>query len=165
MPPWSPIFGHLPAIAPILKTLPKKAQQAYYFNELVKDFEDSDTLFYLDLWPFSTPLCLVSSPSIAIQIASQQHDLIKPPTIEYFFRPLAGGDNLFTMNGPEWKRSHALFVPGFQANYLLSQMSHIVEEALVYVTVLEEHAVKKDMFSLDEVTLWYAMDIIVAVTL
>jgi len=164
MPPWHPIFGHLLSLPPILKELPKDAQQPYSFEVLSKDFTESDTLFYLDLWPFSNPLLVVSSPSLAIQ-ACQQHDLPKPYVLDAFFRPFAGGDNLFTMNGAEWKRSRALFNPGFQANYLLGQMSHIVEEASVYVDILREHAQKGDMFSLDEVTLWFTMDVIGIVSL
>ncbi|MCJ1248455.1 hypothetical protein MMC30_005673 [Trapelia coarctata] len=164
MPPWHPILGHLLTLPPILKLLPRDAQQPYIFEVLAKDFKESDTLFYLDLWPFSNPILLVASPSMAIQ-ACQQHDLVKPHVLDAFFRPFAGGDNLFTMNGPEWKRSRALFTPGFQANYLLGQMAHIVEETAVYVDILREHVRKGDVFSLDEVTLWFTMDVIGIVSL
>ena len=138
--------------------------QPYTFGELSKQFDASDSMFYIDLWPFSCPFLVVSSPSPAIQ-ACQQYDLSKPEVLYPFFHPFAGGDNLFTMNGPEWKRSHALFAPGFNANYLLGHVSHIIEEAEVYVSILREHTRKGDLFSLDEMTLWFTMDIIGAVTL
>lgn len=161
---WNPWLGHLLCLPPILKTLPLNAQQPEAFAILAKNFESSDGTFYLDLWPFSNPLLVVTSPPLAIQ-SCQQHDLVKPHILKPFFAPLAGGDNLFTMNGAEWKRSRALFNPGFQANYILAQMDHVVEETSVYVEILREHARSKGLFSLDEVTLWFTLDIIGVVTL
>lgn len=164
MPQWNPILGHLLSLLPILSRLPKDSQQPYAFGELSKDFVKSESLFYLDLWPFSNPLIVISSPALSIQ-ACQQLDLPKPKILEAFFRPLAGGINLFTMNGPEWKRSRALFNPGFNINYLLGQISSIVEPTLVYVEILRERALQGEVFSLDDVTLWFTMDVIGAVTL
>jgi cytochrome P450 len=164
MPPWNPILGNMLVLPPILKALPRDAQQPDAFSDLSKNFPQSDGLFYLDLWPFSNPLLIISSPSLAIQTC-QQHDLPKPAVLDPFFRPLAGGDSLFTMNGAEWKRSRALFNPGFNASNLLGQMGQIVDEAEVYVQVLREYAVRGEMFSLDEVTLWFTMDVIGSVTL
>ncbi|MCJ1394721.1 hypothetical protein MMC18_007601 [Xylographa bjoerkii] len=164
MPPWSPIFGHLLSLPPVLKLFPKDAISTLAFGELSKKFPESDGLYYLDAWPIGIPLLVITSPSQAIQ-ACQQYDLPKPDVLDEFFHPFAGGDNLFTMNGSEWKRSRAMFNPGFNANYLLGHISHIVEEASVYVEVLREHAQRGQMFSLDEITLWFTMDIIGAVTL
>jgi hypothetical protein len=98
--------------------------------ELSKGFPKSDHSFYLDVWPFSLPLLIVTSPSMSIQ-ACQQYDLPKPATLKPFFYPFAGGDNLFVTNGAEWKHDRSLFNPGFNANYLLGQMNHIIEETLV----------------------------------
>ncbi|KAI0008223.1 cytochrome protein [Xylariaceae sp. FL0662B] len=167
MPPWNPILGHLPAIMPVMKTLPEDRQQPDAFEPLCRAHqkEDGDSIIYLDMWPFSAPLMIICSPLLAVQACSQEYDLSKPPMLHAFFNPLAGGENLFTMNGPEWKRSRALFNPGFSANYISRQTSHIVDEAEVYVDILREHARKGAVFSLDDVTCWYLMDVIGAVTL
>lgn len=82
-----------------------------------------------------------------------------------FFTPLAGGDNLFTINGPQWKRSRELFNSGFSASHVLQQASHIVDEAEIYVEILRGHAKREQMFSLDDITCWYLMDVIGTVTL
>ncbi|KAK4233546.1 cytochrome P450 [Achaetomium macrosporum] len=166
MPPWNPILGHLLAVPPVMKTLPEDTQQPDAFEALCKAHEkdNMDSVIYLDMWPFADPMMVVCSPVLAVQ-ACQEHDLPKPPILHAFFNPLAGGDNLFTMNGPEWKRSRALFNSGFSAGYVLQQTAHIVDEAEVYVEILREHARRGDMFSLDDVTCWYTMDIIGAVTL
>ena len=164
MPQWHPILGHLLCLPPILKQLPANSQQPDAFTILAKDFDRSDGLFYIDLWPFGSPFAIITSPALAIQVC-QQHDLIKPPVLGPFFHPLAGGDNLFTTNGYEWRRSRALFNRGFSANYLLGQLGHIVEETEVYVEILRERAKDGSCFSLDEITLWFTLDIIGVVTL
>lgn len=166
MPPWNPLVGHLPAIMGVMKTLPEDRQQPDAFEVLCREHEkDGDSVIYLDMWPFSEPLMIVCSPVLAAQACSPEYNLTKPPMLHPFFNPLAGGDNLFTMNGPEWKRSRALFNSGFSASYILGQTSHIIDEAEIYVEILREHARKGDMFSLDDLTCWYLMDVIGAVTL
>lgn len=58
-----------------------------------------------------------------------------------------------------------MFAPGFNANYLLGQMEHIVEETSVFVDILREHARRDEIFSLDRLTCDFTMDIIGAVCL
>ena len=118
----------------------------------------------MDLWPFSFPLLVVSSPELAFQTC-QQYDLPKPAVLKPFFNPFAGGDNLFVTNGHEWKSARSLFNPGFNANYLLTQMPHIVKETSVFVEILREHAVKGDIFSLDRLACDFTMDMIGAVSM
>ncbi|OTB13842.1 hypothetical protein K445DRAFT_24337 [Daldinia sp. EC12] len=166
MPPWHPILGHLLAVPPIMKTLPEDTQQPDAFEALcrVNEKKDADSIIYVDMWPFSDPLMVICSPVPAMQ-ACQEYDLPKPPVLHAFFNPIAGGENLFTMNGPEWKRSRALFNSGFSASYILQQTSHVIDEAKIYVEILREHARAGRMFSLDDVTCWYMMDVIGATTL
>ncbi|KAI1198749.1 cytochrome protein [Nemania serpens] len=166
MPPWNPILGHLLAVPPVMKQLPEDTQQPDAFEALCRAHEnrDADSIIYLDMWPFADPMMVICSPVLATQ-ACQQYDLPKPPILHAFFNPLAGGANLFTMNGPEWKRSRTLFNSGFSASYVLQQTAHIVDEAEVYVDILREYAAQNTMFSLDDVTCWYLMDVIGAVTL
>lgn len=73
--------------------------------------------------------------------------------------------SMFTSNGPEWKKLRSMFSRGFSANYILSQLDHIVEETTEFVSILRDHAAKKDMFSFDELLCDFTMDIIGAVTL
>jgi cytochrome P450 len=166
MPPWSPLFGHLLVVPPVMKTLPEDTQQPDAFEALCRmhEKENADSIIYLDMWPFADPMMVVCSPVLAVQIC-QEHDLPKPAILHAFFNPLAGGDNLFTMNGDQWKRSRALFNSGFSAAYILQQASHVVDEAEVYVQILREHAQNNDLFSLDNVTCWYMIDVIGAVIL
>jgi len=92
--------------------------------------------------------------------------LPRPFDLDRFFRPLTGGSNtLFTLNGPEWKKSHDIFKPGFSAGYILSQTDHIVRETADLVEIFKDHANKGDIFLLDDLLGYFMMDIIGAVTL
>ncbi|KAI9162719.1 putative sterigmatocystin biosynthesis P450 monooxygenase stcS [Paramyrothecium foliicola] len=164
MPPWNPLLGHLLELPPVMKNLPEDTQQPDAFEALCKAYEKDESIIYVDTWPFAAPMIVVCSPALAVQVC-QEHDLPKPPILHKFFNPLAGGANLFTMNGPEWKQSRSLFNPGFSEGYILQQTARIVKEAKVYVEVLREHSETGKMFSLDDVTCSYAMDIIGSVTL
>lgn len=166
MAPWSPFFGHLAALLPLMKTLPEDRHQQDLLEKLCQSHEgDGDSVTYVDTWPFSEPLMVVCSPVLAAQACGPEYDLIKPPLLHDFFNQLAGGTNMFTMNGDEWRCSRALFNSGFSATYILQQTSHIVNEAEIYVNILRQHARKGDMFSLDDITCWYLMDVIGAVSL
>lgn len=164
MPPWNPILGHLTILPRLLMQLPKGAQQSTMFSRLSKEFPDSDNLFYIDLWPFSNPMIIVSTPNLSYQVC-QERDLPRPASLRPFFEPITGGLGLFVMNGEEHRSSRALFNPGFGSNVILEHMTHIVEMGQVYVGKLREHAQNENMFSLDDMTCSYMMDVIGKVTL
>ncbi|KAF2642012.1 cytochrome P450 [Massarina eburnea CBS 473.64] len=164
MPPWSFAAGHLMTLPPLLEKLPLGSQQSDAFSLLSCDFVDTDGCFYVDVWPFGNSLLVITSPELAVQ-ACQKYDLPKPEVLVPFFAPIAGGPNLFVMNGAEWKRSRALFNTGFSEKGMLECMPHVLEEAEVYVSILREHARKGDTFSLDKITCDYMMDVIGAVTI
>lgn len=166
MPKWNPLFGHLLVINDIFKArnLPPDIQRPELFRILSEDFQESDSLYYVDLWPFISPLLLVSSPNYAIQ-ACQQHDLGKPDDLVPFLHPIAGGNSVFTANGEDSKRTRSLFSSAFNSSYVLNQTTHIVQEAEEYVKVLREHAKSGSIFQLDEVTMDYMMDVSGAMTL
>lgn len=109
-------------------------------------------------------MIIVATPEIAYQ-ACQELDLPKPSSLLQFFMPITGGNSLAAMNGEEHRMSRALFNPGFAHNVVLENTKKIVEEASVYVEILRRHALKGDIFSLDEVTCNYMMDVIGRVAL
>lgn len=164
MPPWNPIIGHVGFLLKCIKKLPKDVTQTANFRVISQNFKNSDGLYYIDLWPFSVPMLIVSTPEMGNQVAVE-YDLPKPDSLRQFFQPIVGGLGMFLMNGPEWKRSHSLFAPGFAEGVVLGYTAYILKEAEIYVEKLREHARKGDMFSLDDLTCWYMMDVIGTVTL
>ena len=165
MPEWDFAAGNLKTLPGLLEKFPKGSQQSDAFSLLSHDFKENDNCFYIDLWPFTSPLMVVTSPDLAMQACGPEHDLPKPAILIPFFAPFAGGPNLFDMNGAEWKRSRALFNPGFSDRVMLESTPHIIEEAEVYVALLRKHAKKGDTFSLDRLTCDYMMDLIGAITM
>ena len=163
MPKWNPILGHLTVLPRLLSQLPKGAQQSYCFGLLGREFKENG-LFYIDLWPFSSPMICVFTPELAEQVC-HEFDLDKPDSLLEFFRPITGGLSLFMMNGDQHKSSRALFTPGFSSNMIMKHTAHIVDEAEIYAGILRDHAQKSDIFLLDDVTCWYLMDVIGTVTL
>ncbi|KAL4934895.1 hypothetical protein BDV06DRAFT_208071 [Aspergillus oleicola] len=164
MPPWDFVAGHLQIMPALLKQLPTGSQQSDAFTILSQDFSKTDSCFYIDLWPFTMPLLVVTSPDLAVQ-ACQTYALPKPSILDAFVNPLTGGRTMFTQNGPEWKRSRDLFNNRFSMKVLFKLAPKIVKEAEVYVNVLRGHANKGDMFFLDKITCDYVMDIIGVLTL
>ncbi|KAK7183007.1 hypothetical protein DPSP01_006044 [Paraphaeosphaeria sporulosa] len=164
MPPWNPVLGHLLVLPAIIKHLPKDVQQSWIFRCTARDFEASDGLHYIDLWPFAMPMILVTDPLIANEVCVE-HDFGKPEMLKPFFSTIVGGDGMFTMNGAEWKKSHALFAPGFAERVILERMGQVVGECEVYVERLRNEANKGEIFSLDELTCDYMMDVIGTITL
>ncbi|KAJ4982701.1 AflN/verA/monooxygenase [Stagonosporopsis vannaccii] len=162
MPPWEFAAGHLQVLPPLLEKLPKGSQQSDAFTLLSYNFKETDGCFYIDVWPFTSPLLVITSPELAMQ-ACQEHDLPKPDVLLPFFAPIAGGPSMFVMNGAEWKRTRSLFNHGFSASVMLERTPQIVTETEAYVNLLREHAKKGDTFSLDKLTCDYMMDVIGAV--
>jgi cytochrome P450 len=159
MPSWDFAAGNLKTLPSLLKQLPRGSMQMDAFALSSREFGDTDHCFYIDLWPFTSPLLVITSPEMAMQACSQEHDLPKPPILIPFFAPFAGGPNLLDTNGAEWKRSRALFNTGLSAQVMLECTPYIIEEANVYVGLLREHAKKGGTFSLDTLTCDYLMDV------
>jgi hypothetical protein len=164
MPEHSLVFGHLLAVKKAMDAIPDGAHPTLAFGEISRKFPAG--LFYLDLWPISVPFMIVTSATMANQ-ATQQSNLAleRPAEVRDWFRPIAGGPALFDMSHDEWKRWRSLCNPGFSAANLLTHVSEIVEETLVYRASLDEHARKGDIFQLNNVTLRFTLDLMGRVVL
>ncbi|KAH8732130.1 cytochrome protein [Phaeosphaeriaceae sp. PMI808] len=136
------------------------------FSSLSKEFSSkSDSLFYMDLWPFTGPMIMVSSPNYALQTCQQTLAADRPDDLLRSMHAITGGPSIFATNGSAWKEARNLFTPGFNSGNILNQTSHVVDEAEVLVKILEEKANKKEIFQLDTLTIRYMMDISGSVTL
>ena len=164
MPKHSIFFGHLLAIKPYVDRLPSDAHGFLAFGHMAREYPGG--IFYLDLWPFIGPLMICTSATAAIQ-ATQKTILAarKPTSLHAWFYSIAGGPNLFTMHENEWRSWRNVFNPGFSQAHLFSLVPDIVRETLEYRKTLKHYATEGDMFQLDEVTLWFTMDLIGAIVL
>lgn len=145
--------------------LPPDAHPAYSFGQIAKD-QFSNGVYYLDMWPFFGPLLVCTSLNAAVDAAQKTATAPKKPnSLVRWFKPIAGGPNLFTMEEDEWKSWRGIFNPGFSQAHIVKLVPTIVQEALAYRNLLFEHADEGKMFRLDEETLWFTMDMIGALVL
>lgn len=77
-----------------------------------------------------------------------------------FFKPIAGGTNLFDMTEREWRPWRAMFNKGFSTEQVTNLVPHVLRETEVYKESLRGLAKKEEMFYLDLVTLRFTMDVI-----
>lgn len=169
MPPWNPIFGHLLTLDNAFKkySLPPDIQMPDVFAPLSKRYNDeSDSLFYMDLWPFTGPMMMVSSPNYALQTCQQaEFAADRPNDLLRSMHAITGGPSIFATNGAAWKEARSILLSGFNSNNILNQTRHVVDEAEVLVKILKEKARKNEVFQLDHVTVKYMMDISGSLTL
>ena len=78
---WSWIFGHLLVLRRFTQKYPLDAFINIVTKEMVYDFPESD-MFYLDLWPFASPILCIGEPVAAQQLTSK-HTFPKPPLYRY----------------------------------------------------------------------------------
>ena len=164
MPPYSPLFGHLPIMKRVTDKLPPDVHGHYLPAALQREIPSLGPIFYVDAYPFGTPVLVVSSPHGAYQI-TQEHSLPKFAGLRSFLYPLTGGDDLVSMEGETWKHWRSIFNPGFSAGHLMTLVPGIMKDVLTFCAILREHAEKKDLFQLDYITIKLTMDVIGRVTL
>ena len=125
-------------------------------------FFPSTGFYYLDMWPISEPFILVTSPTFATQATQTNGSLSaeRPTILQQWFRPLAGGPNLFDLPEKDWKPWRTVFNKGFNTEHLLSLVPALVEEGLTYCDTLRKYARKGDLLQLDPVSLRFAMDMV-----
>lgn len=164
MPPHSPLFGHLLVVYDILSKLPSDAHPLYLPDQLRRRYPDMGPVFYVDLWPFNTPILFANSPTAAYQLL-QEHSLLKADPVRKFMYPLTQNNDLVTMEGQTWKKWRSIFNPAFSASHLITLVPAMLEAVSTYSDILAEHAERGDTFSLEHVTIGLTLTIIGIVTL
>ena len=146
----------------MLKSMPRKAHKTLLFGDIMRNFFAREGCYYLDLWPFSYPFLMVVSPSIASQATHTCTPIAceRPAKLEAFFKPLAGGPNLFDLPEKDWKPWRTIFNKGFSSDNLHSFVPGMVEETQKYRATLTKLVESGELFHLDSVTLRFTIDFI-----
>ena len=140
--------------------IPSDAQGQYLANKIRRAIPGLGPIFYLDTWPFSSPILFVISPQSRLQFI-QEHPLPKADGLRTFLRPLAGEFNLLTMEGEMWKTWQSIFNPGFSTSHLNTLVPEILEETLVFRDLVQQRIDKADIFPLEDLTINLTLDILV----
>ena len=119
MPDHSILTGHSLKGKQALSTISKDCNPFLVFSEVARLFPHR--MFYLDLWPFSSPFFIVTSLNAATQ--ATQHIKVaynRPSELLRYFKPNTGGPDLFSMSAKDWKHMRAIFNSAFSMNLLLN---------------------------------------------
>lgn len=154
-------LGHLLYLKSRIDALPPKAHYQYALGDIGREFFTKDGCFYIDTWPITGLILLNFSPHVALQVLhAGTISMERPSLLPRFFKPIAGGPNLFDLGEKEWRPWRAIFIKGFNTEQISSLVPGMVEQTLVYCKTLEQLASDGLSFSLDAVTLRFTMDLI-----
>ena len=132
------------------------------FADIAHEHFQSEGLFYVDLWPASGMMIIVTSPLVATQVAQTNEKICydRAFMLTRFFKPIAGGPNLFDMAERQWRPWRSIFNKGFSTEQVTNLVPHVLRETEVYKERLRGLAKAREMFYLDLVTLRFTMDVI-----
>ena len=144
-----------------MDALPKNAHYQYMFADIAREHFQSEGLFYIDLWPASGLMMILTSPHGAAQAAQTNTKICyeRASMLKRFFKPIAGGPNLFDMTENEWKPWRAVFSKGFSTEHVTNLVPQVLREVEIYKERLRVMASKREMFYLDLVTLRFMVDV------
>ncbi|KAF8861636.1 cytochrome P450 [Acephala macrosclerotiorum] len=142
-------FGSIPAVAEMYKVSPMDTHPMCNMT-LLSQKHKLDGIYYLDTWPFSdTRQLCVTDPEVAAQ-AVQKFDLPKYRVYPQMVSHVTGHTSMLVLSGPEWKKIRSLFNPGFAASHLQTLVPTIVDDVLIFQTILGELADKGEVTQIEE---------------
>ena len=149
-------------VVQLAKEMPPKGHKTLIFGEVLRRWFPKQGACYFDLWPVGWAFLIVMSPDIATQATQTVYQVAneRPPELDDFFKPIAGGPNLFDMPEKKWKPWRAVFNKGFNSDTIVSLVPGMVEATLLYREVLGDLAAEKKLFQLDLITLRFTLDFI-----
>ena len=159
MPPHHWLFGHLLLVTKILSKVPPDAHPSYLPGLLRRAFPDVGPIFYLDMWPVTGPILVVSSPTVAYQF-TQEHPQPKAGELRRWIKPLAENQDLVSLEGQAWKFWRNVYNPGFSASHLITLVPQIANEVSTFCEILRKKARDGAIFPLEELTVNLTMDTI-----
>lgn len=169
--PHSFLFGHLPIFAKFSQAHPPDINIYTFHTWLVDNLETyfpghefPPPVVYLDIWPVSEPLAMVTDPAAASQFTIAKSEP-KMEVVRTLFAPLTSGLDILTTEGHLWKRWRSRFNPGFSQRNLAAFVPEIIEEVSIFVERLKKGAAPRDdgwgpVFQLQERAIDLTFDVI-----
>ena len=122
-------------------------------------------VFYVDLWPVGPKWLFVCDPEISSQYITTGRSLLKSPLTTGYLGKLLGHDNMVGLEGQQWKRTRAMFNPGFSSGHLMTLLPYIVDASIVFCEVMREKAKTGEIFEMEEYATRLTVDIMGKVVL
>ncbi|KAK4621296.1 Cytochrome P450 monooxygenase [Fulvia fulva] len=163
-PPHSMLWGHLKVMAEVAAKNPRRVHPHVYPAQLRKKY-NLGSYFVMDTWPVGyDSIIAIMDPEVCQQL-SVEHTTLKHPSMKAFMVPLVGEGDMISADGHEWNKWRKMFNPGFSSQHLMSLVPGMVDDVLVYIEKLNDHAARKQVFRLEEDTTRLTVDVIGKVTL
>ena len=162
-PPWNPLLGNIITMGKLVASLPPNIHPHTFVHYLQEKYDLPD-IFYLDTWPVGDQICAIVHPDVAHSV-TVEHSLPKHASINRAIWPITGFESLVALQGKEHKKWRRVFNPGFSSGHLMTLVSGIVDDCLVFVDILGKHADAQDIFALEEAATRVTVDIIGRVVL
>lgn len=138
----------------------------WFLNNLERFFPGEKTIppiIYLDLWPASGPMMLVTHPVVSSQF-TQSKSLPKAIIATDYMQPLTQKRDIVCAEGSEWKSWRSRLNPGFSPRNVMALLPDLVEEVLVFTDGLKKLAGENgswgSVFQLEEKTINLTFDVI-----
>lgn len=154
------LFGHIPSIAKVVAKLPPNLHGHWHMWYLRKDHK-LPKLWYMDVWPVGPSILVVQDNALALEVGHmRKHKIMKA-----FLDPIAGPENMVTLEGAAWKRWRQIFNPGFAQSHLTSILPSILDDMEVFAQIIGEHADRGKVFRLEEAATRLTFDVIAKVAM
>ncbi|KAI0484410.1 cytochrome P450 4V3 [Xylariaceae sp. FL0804] len=168
--PHSIVLGHLLVLAEFTQLHPPDVNihvfHTWLSENCQKYFPGHDHLppvVYLDLWPVSDSLAIVSDPELASQFTVVK-SLPKIRMVKQYIKPLTAAIDIFCTEGPAWKSWRSILNPGFSNRNLTAMVPNMIEEVLVFAEELKKLAGENEtwgsVFPLEQKTINLTFDVI-----
>jgi cytochrome P450 len=152
------LWGHLIHMGDAQKPFPPTASTDYGVVALAKPFTNG--LFYIDTWPFSLPLLVVSTPTAANALQKYSPALLKPEDCNTPLDTLCAGSSMMTMPEDSWRQWRALFNPSFSITYLLQLAPLVASEVSTFCEKLREVAREEKTTELETLVSRFTIDVV-----
>lgn len=157
------LWGHLKQMGEAQKPFPPKAEHGYGVADLAKSYTNG--LFYMDTWPFSDPLLIVTTPVAANALQKYNHSLTKPGDVTGPLDTLCAGSSMMTMPEDQWKQWRSLFNPSFSSTYLTQLAPTVAAEVSIFCQKLRQVATKGEEIKLDPLASRLTIDVVGRISL
>ncbi|KAH8816397.1 cytochrome P450 monooxygenase-like protein [Xylogone sp. PMI_703] len=156
--PFNLAIGSLPGMIELAKVTPSRAHPHGLMTMIQRKYE-LDNVFLLDNYPATGERQLIiADPEVAAHV-TQSNSLPKSPSIKEFVGHLTGPTSILYTEGALWKKTRALFNPGFSIGHLSTLIPSIVDDSHVFVQTLNKHAAAGDVFPIEEDAAHLTIDI------
>jgi cytochrome P450 len=157
-PPYHPILGHLLVAIKMSQSLPPDVHPHHYWHWLRKEYDLGD-FYYFDVWPMGPPTLIICNADVADHV-TMKHSLDKHPMVREYLKQHLGTENMAAANGEVWRKARTIYNPGFAMPHLMSVISTIVEDVLVFHDVLGELADSAEKFDMEATAMKLSFDVI-----